>query len=76
MSTVDVETERNIVRGLRQFTEGIIDLRLFGRMVRDTPEEREELLAILREEGFSDPEPVFRKGLVHFVIIRPLSLRA
>ena len=64
--------EREIVRSLRQFSEIILDLRCFGRMIRDTQEQRDELLAILREEGFSEPEAIRNWDVGQYAIIRPL----
>ena len=75
VATMDADAERQLVRGLRQFSEVILDLRVFGRKVRETPQERAELLALLHEEGFSEPEPVLVSELAYYVIIRDRAAR-
>jgi hypothetical protein len=70
VGTFTLEEERQMVGGLRQFSSALIDPHRFGRKKRDTPEELEEILALLKAEGLSEPEPVLKWDNGHFCRVR------
>lgn len=72
LSTISPEAEREIVRSLRQFTAVILDIKQFGRMFRVLSDHQQELLDLLKTEGFSEPELIMDWELGRYMLVRPL----
>jgi hypothetical protein len=72
VGTATVEEERAMIAGLRQFTSSIIDPKRFGRMKRDTPEQVQELLDMLKEERIEIVKDVLNWGTSTYVLVRPM----
>jgi hypothetical protein len=72
VTTVTPEVERTMVAGLRMFSSAIIDPKRFGRMKRDTPEQVQELLDMLKEERIEIVKDVLNWGTSTYVLVRPM----